>query len=230
MGLPHRLHQATPAELERRIDAERAGRPFLFFRDAGGAQHIVVLGEHGARLAVGRHPTLDVALHWDDEVSRLHAELECLGDEWTVADVGSRNGSFVNDERLDGRRRLRDGDVLRIGRTALAFFAPGDRVSDVTVPTREPLAPLQLSAGQRRVLVALCRPCADGGSGVPASNRRIADELFLSVETVKSHLRALFEAFGLESLPQNEKRATLARLALTRGVVTRQELAAPPLR
>ena len=60
---------------------------------------------------------------WDTEVSRLHAVLARVGDEWTIADEGlSRNGSFVNGQRLRGRRRLRDGDAITIGRTLLVFL------------------------------------------------------------------------------------------------------------
>ena len=51
------------------------------------------------------------------------------------------------------------------------------------------------------------------------SNREIAEELFLGVETVKSHLRAMFELFGLGDLPQNRKRAELARRAAETGLV-----------
>jgi DNA-binding NarL/FixJ family response regulator len=53
----------------------------------------------------------------------------------------------------------------------------------------------------------------------PRSNREIADELFLSVETVKSHLRALFDLFGVAALPQNRKRAELVRRAFETGIV-----------
>jgi hypothetical protein len=69
------------------------------------------------------------------------------------------------------------------------------------------------------VLEALCRPYAPGGPGVPASNRQIAEELVLGIETVKTHMRALAEAFGLEGLPQHQKRTTLAVRALELGVV-----------
>ena len=48
----------------------------------------------------------------------------------------------------------------------------------------------QLTPAQLRVLVALCRP-PDG----PASNEEIADELTVSIDTVKTHMRALFDAF-----------------------------------
>ena len=58
-------------------------------------------------------------------MSRLHAELELRAGEWTVCDDGfSQNGTWVNGLRLAGRRRLADGDLLRVGRTIFAFCAP----------------------------------------------------------------------------------------------------------
>jgi pSer/pThr/pTyr-binding forkhead associated (FHA) protein len=94
---PLAAHAATPAELRERIEAERAGTPFLVLRDGGGAQRLFVLDAARERVTVGRSAGNDVALPWDGEVSRVHAELERLGDEWTAADDGlSRNGSFVN--------------------------------------------------------------------------------------------------------------------------------------
>lgn len=80
---------------------------------------------------------------------------------------------------------------------------------------------------QRRVLVALCRPYAQSGYAVPASNRQIADELVLGVATVKTHLQALFEAFGVRDLPQHQKRAALASRALESGVVSARDLEPP---
>ena len=66
-----------------------------------------------------------MALRWDGEVSRLHAQLERVGADWLVSDDQfSRNGTFVNGERLRARRVLRAGDVIRIGDTQLAFVAP----------------------------------------------------------------------------------------------------------
>jgi DNA-binding NarL/FixJ family response regulator len=74
------------------------------------------------------------------------------------------------------------------------------------------------------VLVALCRPIATGRLAAPASNREIAEELVLSVDTVKGTLHELFEAFGLEDLPQNQKRGALAHRALELGLVSCREL------
>jgi DNA-binding NarL/FixJ family response regulator len=80
-----------------------------------------------------------------------------------------------------------------------------------------------VTPAQRRVLVALCRPVADGGA--PASNRAIADELVVALDTVKGTLSRLFEAFSIgEDVPQNAKRAALARRALQLGVVHPDDL------
>jgi len=58
----------------------------------------------------------------------------------------------------------------------------------------------------------------------PATNQQIADELFVSVDAIKTHLRALFAKFGIEDLPQNQKRVRLVELALKTGVLTVREL------
>jgi pSer/pThr/pTyr-binding forkhead associated (FHA) protein len=218
---------ATPVELKAQIEAERGGVPFLVYRDAGGAQRIHVLEEGAAvRVTLGRAPATDVPLEWDEEVSRVHTELERISDAWTVVDDGlSRNGTFVNGERVTGRRRLRDGDVLRVGATALTFRTAAGGETGETVVAADAPAPASLSDAQRRVLVALCRPFRDESAYSAApTNQAIAEELFLSVDAVKTHLRALFAKFEVEDLPQNRKRLELVRRALTSGAVTRREL------
>jgi len=194
-------------------------------RDGEGAQRLLVLEPGLRRVAIGRSPGNDVALPWDTEVSRLHVELERLGDEWTAADDGlSRNGSFVNGQRISGRHRLRDGDVLRVGRTQIAFRVPEASESSPTVAAGSRAELPALSTTQRSVLVALCRPYKDAELATPATNQQIADELYLSVDAVKAHLRTLFGFFGVEHLPQNQKRSYLAMRALQDGVVARRDL------
>ena len=83
---------------------------------------------------------------------------------------------------------------------------------------------MTLTDTQRRVLVALCRPYCNGGSGTPSTNQQIADEVFLSVDAVKMHLRTLFAKYGLGDLPQYQKRTKLAESALAGGDVSRREL------
>jgi hypothetical protein len=218
------LHASSPAELKERIEAERLGAPLLVYRDAGAGQRIFTLPADRSRISLGRHPACEVPLTWDEQVSRVHADVECLGGVWTIVDDGrSRNGSFVNGERLLGRRTLEHGDVIRIGGTDLTFVDGGAQALPSTKATAGDIGPA-VTPAQRRVLVALCRPLADGAPAVPPSNRELAEELFLSVDTVKTHLHALFETFGLDGVPQHRKRAELARLAIARGVVSLREL------
>jgi hypothetical protein len=217
------LHQSTPIELKQRLDAERRGVPFLVLRDDASRQVIVELLPDRSPVTIGRQAASDVALTWDDEVSRTHADIERIGDVWTLVDDGrARNGTYVNGERVHGRRQLRDGDVIALGRTVLTYVAP--RPTDAgSTAAGSPRMP-ELSAAQRRVLVALCRPFAASRFAAPPSNRELADELYVSVETVKFHLHALFGLFGLGDVPQHRKRAALAQQALELGVVTRRDL------
>ncbi len=219
--------QTSAPELKAQIEAERGGRPFLVYRDGAGEQRIVVIEEGVAELWVGRGEAAGLRLEWDEEVSALHAQIEVVGGECTLLDDGlSRNGSFVGEERVHGRRRLRDGEALRFGRTTVLYRRPGEgTASEATVIATETPAAATISPGQRRVLLALCRPFKDGGAfATPPTNQAIADELHLSVDAVKTHMRALFEKLGLEDLPQNRKRVALAERALQSGVVGRREL------
>jgi hypothetical protein len=225
MAGPADAHSASPAELKERLDAEAAGWPFVFWR-AGEAQSILQLGQELERATVGRGEEVDLALDEDDEVSRLHAELERIGGQWTVSDDGlSRNGTFVNDERVSGRRRLRDGDELRFGSTIVAFRAPAGSGGPETAAAPDRPGPERLTETQRKILIALCRPFREGSNyATPATNQQIADEVFLSLDAVKGHLRTLFERFEIGDLPQNQKRVRLVELAMRSGLISVRDL------
>jgi hypothetical protein len=218
-------HSRSPAELKRIIHAERHGRPFLLWRDADGTQRIFPLGESGYA-TVGRRSSNDVVLSGDGEVSRTHAELELIGEDWTISDDGlSRNGTFVNAKRITRRRRLIDGDVLVIGRTIVEFRAPGHGATAVTASGSYLPRIEDLSETQRKILIALCRPYKAGDRyAAPASNQDIAREVFLGVDAVKNHLRLLFQRFEIAGLPQNQKRARLAQYAFELGLVADSDL------
>jgi hypothetical protein len=212
----------TPSELKARLEAERRSDALLVYRNAEGEQVIAPLV--GKQLTVGRRGNNDIALDWDKQVSRLHAQIERIKVDWFLVDEGlSRNGSFVNSERIVGKRRLADGDRLCFGTTAMVYRAPAaDRIeSTVGVSTTAPAVPL--TETRRKILLALARPVAQSAFATPATNQEIADEVCLSVDAVKAHLRGLFEQFGLSDLPQNQKRATLAATALLNGVLAPHE-------
>lgn len=222
----NRPRAASAPELKEQIEAERAGLPFLVFRDGEDAQVIVAIEPGAEELWVGRGESADVRLGWDEEVSALHAQIDVVRGECTLVDDGlSRNGSFVNEERVHGRRHLRDGDALRFGRTAVSYRRPGDSAPEATVIAADTPAAATVSPAQRKVLIALCRPYKDGGNfATPATNQQIGEELHLSVDAVKTHMRALFEKLGVGDLPQNQKRVALVERALQSGAVTTRDL------
>jgi pSer/pThr/pTyr-binding forkhead associated (FHA) protein len=220
------LGHSSPAEIAARLEAERDGQPHLVLRDADRVQVVFPLDADRQRVTIGRGEGSDVQVHWDRDVSRAHAELEYIGGVWAISDEGlSRNGTFVNGDRVSSRQRLRDGDVVRVGSTGIVFRDPKSAgFSDTRIGAPE-LAPPSLSEAQRRVLLALCRPYKTPGPfTTPATNQEIAGELFLSVEAVKTHLRALFAKFSVEDLPQNQKRARLIERAFQTGLVSERDL------
>jgi pSer/pThr/pTyr-binding forkhead associated (FHA) protein len=220
-------HQTSATDLKARVEAERAGAPFVIYYDGDQQQHVVTLDER-PRLAIGRSPDAGICVGWDSQVSRVHAELERVGEHWVIADDGlSRNGTFLNETRITGRRRLTDRDVVRVGLTSIQFREPSAPTEASTVLGDEASVAASVTAAQRRVLVALCRPCAGSGDAyaTPATNPQIAEELFLTVAAVKTHLRGLFRAFDIEHLPQQEKRHRLVAMAMGSGLVSDRDYA-----
>jgi pSer/pThr/pTyr-binding forkhead associated (FHA) protein len=216
------LHGRTPTELKAVLAAQRAGTAFIEYRDGDDVQRIMSLGPERERLTVGRLAGCEVALTWDSEVSRAHALLERAGGAWTVEDRGSSNGTLVNATRINGPHLLRDGDIVRVGRTQLIFHAAGEDDLRRTTPAMDRVIPNPTDS-QRKVLLELCRPALERGAGA-ASNREIAAALFVSVETVKTHMRALFDAFEVGDVPQYHKRTELVRRALETGLVSVHDL------
>jgi len=106
-------------ELLEQLDDIGVVGPALVVRSGGGRA-----GEHflpeGERTTIGRSPENDIFLD-DVTVSRRHAEFYRHGDRFTVRDVGSLNGTYVNRERVEDAR-LSDGDELQIGKYRLAFI------------------------------------------------------------------------------------------------------------
>lgn len=119
-------------DLERSILAQvnlsnmqRHARPFVLYHDGGGKQHIVELDAARSPLTIGRRSSNDISLAWDQEVSRVHAHLERGSGGWDLVDEGrSRNGSYVNGERVENRHPLCDADMVRLGTTMLLYRAP----------------------------------------------------------------------------------------------------------
>jgi pSer/pThr/pTyr-binding forkhead associated (FHA) protein len=74
----------------------------------------------------GRHPESDIFLD-DVTVSRRHAEFARAGESFSVRDVGSLNGTYLNRERID-EAPLTNGDEVQIGKFRLVYFTSGGEV------------------------------------------------------------------------------------------------------
>jgi pSer/pThr/pTyr-binding forkhead associated (FHA) protein len=72
------------------------------------------------RLTIGRSPDSDIFLD-DVTVSRRHAVLAREGAGFSIEDLGSLNGTFVNRRRVDAQR-LEDGDEVQVGKYRLTFL------------------------------------------------------------------------------------------------------------
>jgi hypothetical protein len=83
---------------------------------------------------IGRDLRFDIRPQ-DPEISRHHAVLTFHGADFTIQDVGSTNGTFVNEEKVIAERELRDGDLVRVGRTTMRFEYRGSgRAGPETAP------------------------------------------------------------------------------------------------
>jgi pSer/pThr/pTyr-binding forkhead associated (FHA) protein len=225
MESPATLGSQTPEEQEERQSALDRGDPFLLFRDGDGRQRIVPLSEPAEAITIGRRFEADISLPWDPEASRLHAELSYRAGEWTICDDGwSQNGTWVNGLRLAGRRRLADGDLVKIGRTILGFQQPGVTGPGPTMVQGELSGTPRFSDQQQRILRSLCKPLfADGDGFNPSSDLEVADATGIPVDVVSQELDLLARLFGLEDMPRPERRAEVALLAVRSGLVGADE-------
>lgn len=93
---------AGPVKLKVIEPAESAGRMFIV----------------GKEVTLGRASGCDIVLSEDTYVSQLHARVYVSSGETLVEDLGSTNGTYLNNERLSAARRLQRGDVLQVGQTS----------------------------------------------------------------------------------------------------------------
>lgn len=86
----------------------------------------------GERLAVGRSSAAELCFPEDAGLSRQHFVFELQGEEWTVQDLGSKNGTFVNNIPLKARLILKPGDCITAGHVR-CVFAPNTGAPNATV-------------------------------------------------------------------------------------------------
>lgn len=75
-----------------------------------------------SEITIGRTSSNGIAIP-DDSVSREHAKILSIGDIIELEDLGSSNGTFINNQRLLSRAALQNGDIVRLGSIQLKFFA-----------------------------------------------------------------------------------------------------------
>ncbi|HXK09358.1 MAG TPA: FHA domain-containing protein [Vicinamibacteria bacterium] len=122
-------HGAAPAR-ETPLLRERRDSVCWLVRDGVRVQ----LGD-GENL-IGRHPASIVPID-SPRVSRHHAAIRVAGEEATLVDLGSRNGTFVGGQRIDAPATLKDGDEIQIGPVVLRFcIASLGPITEVDVPPR----------------------------------------------------------------------------------------------
>ena len=171
------------------------------------------------RCTIGSSADSDLVVD-DSSVSRAHVLFEQLGGAWFVEDLGSRNGTYVNGQRITGRRVVRSGDEIRLGlvRVVLRGVVSGSGTATSLVDE-----PPVLTRRERDVLVALCQPLLAGDPFTePASIHEIATALVVSDAAVKQHLANLFVKF--EILDGERRRVRLANAALSTGAVSLGDL------
>lgn len=125
---------------------------------------------------IGRDINNEIVIN-DAEVSRRHCRFKLKGESYTLEDLGSTNGTFVNEQRLSGAHTLRAGEMIRLGDTVILAFEMTGADADATIasagapppprqqPKPQPAAPPQPQyAGQV--------PASPAQEAEPPGNRR----------------------------------------------------------
>jgi FHA domain len=106
-----------------RLRAELGARPARFVVVTSPDLRPESAIEIAAPTIVGRESGSGIRLEHDEFVSARHARIDSRPDGVWIEDLGSTNGTFVNDARITGARRLTANDVLKVGATELRLLA-----------------------------------------------------------------------------------------------------------
>ncbi len=140
---------------------------------------------HGDRITLGRSSTTELCFADDAGLSRQHLAFERDGDEWNIHDLSSKNGTLLNNVRLNGAMRLRPGDRVAAGHLVIVYDDPAKLGA----------APVTFVPGAE--------------SESPTSSTVVVDLKKLlggkTVDTTAVQMRALIKA-GEELGPQKEKK------------------------
>jgi len=229
IALVERGDQARAEDLlTERLESERRERSYLLYRDETGRQRTLDLDTAASPITIGRRAATDLPLPWDEEVSRLHAHLENDDEGWGLVDAGSRNGSFVNGERVIDRRLLRDGDALRVGHSVVLFRAPVERSAATQQPAESALTALggeiisarDVTPDESLLLRTLVTSTQRGADvTLEVALELVAPELHRPPSEVEVLFMSLTGKFGTSDLPERIKIARTLDRARAIGAI-----------
>jgi DNA-binding CsgD family transcriptional regulator len=157
----------------------------------------------GERYRIGRSSSCAFVVG-DLSVSRYHAEVTAHAEIVHVKDMGSRNGTFVNDVRIE-EAEVRPGQVVRFGSARFRLVShehadasdhQNSALSTFLIsgaPPTQHAALMQLSEAQKRVLDLLL----DG-----KSEKEVAGRLDISRHTVHNHVKEIYKKMAVNSRPE----------------------------
>ena len=194
--------------------AEEAA-PRIWLSEPGEPPRSISVGAGG--VLIGRSEHCDVTLE-DDAVSADHLEIAPKGAAVMATDLDSRNGTLLNGERLERPRRLRDGDVIQVGRFRLEVALPPRRRRDSTVAA--PRSLITLSDDERQVARELVAPYREPGvrAARPATRAEISEALHLSERTVQRRMDGLAQKLGVPAEEKRERPRQIAERVLELGL------------
>lgn len=195
--------------------AEQGNSPRLWVNEPGQPPHSVTLDE--GRTLVGRGEDCDLRIE-DEAVSADHLEISRRGSSLLASDLGSRNGTLLNGDPLEGTRRLRNGDVLVTGSARLEVAVPPQLRRDSTVAVSR--SSLELTPEERKTAGVLVGPYREAAvrAGRPATRAELAEALHVSERTAQRRLDALARKLGVPSDAGRERPRLVAERILELGL------------
>jgi pSer/pThr/pTyr-binding forkhead associated (FHA) protein len=183
-------------------------------RDGALAAVVELVAE---RTLVGRAEHCDLRLD-DPKVSGDHLEITRHGLALLATDLGSRNGTLLNGQRLTRPARLADGDTLTIGRCRLRVGIPAATATGKT--ELDELGEIALTTEELAVAAALVRPFRLPGAlaARPASRAEIAEATHLAERTVTRRLETLASKLKLGAHEPRERAHLIAQRVLELGL------------
>ena len=193
---PRRLFSIVALVISLWLPMGRLSMPCFVF---GTPQSPILFVATNGIYKVGRSSDADFVVS-DTSISRQHAELRVDESGLQVIDLGSRNGTFVDNLQIQ-MQPVNHGQTVRFGAVAFMVAASAGFSDDETNANKSydrirkhlPAIEKKLSAAQYRVFV----PLLEG-----LSEKATSKLLELSKHTVHNHIRAIFRVFGVHSRPQ----------------------------